>query len=426
MSKRRGLVLFALFAALFLVMNRASYRGYFQADDLETLSWAPRLPAADYLAAVFSPRFQTDNFRPVPHFFYHALEPVAGLDFPVYLAILQAIHLLNVWLLWLLARELGASKLPAAAACLFFGLHMALFDDFWKPMYVFDVLCGTFSLASLLLYASARWWWSFAAFWLAYKSKELAVMLPVALAAYELWYGGRRWKRLLPFLAVSLSFGAQGILFNPNRDNNYTLRFTAAALAKTGQFYAQRVFLVPYLGFLAPLAVLVWRRPRVWLGTVVLLVFFFPLLFLPGRLLSAYCYLPFSGLALALSGIAEGTPPAALAAFLVLWAPADLRELRLRRAVTLAHDQRVEIWVEAIRQFALQEPVVGTVVYKGRIAGFEPWGVAGTLRYFLHRPDLPVQDADDPGAPEILAGPDTALLLWDAGANRLSVKWPGR
>ena len=94
---------------------------------------------------------------------------------------LQAFHLLNVWLLWLVARRLGAPPFAAAAACLFFGLHMALFDDFWKPMYIFDVLCATFCLLSLWCYASERWVLSFAAFWLAYKSKELAVMLPAVL-----------------------------------------------------------------------------------------------------------------------------------------------------------------------------------------------------------------------------------------------------
>lgn len=158
MSKRGSLILWVLFAALFLTVNRASYQGYFQADDLLTLSWAPHLPAANYLVAALSPRFQPDNFRPVAHFFYHALEAVAGLNFPVYLAALQTIHLLNVWLLWLLARQLGASKPAAAFACLFFGLNMALFDDFWKPMFIFDVLCATFCLASLLLFARGNWW----------------------------------------------------------------------------------------------------------------------------------------------------------------------------------------------------------------------------------------------------------------------------
>ena len=186
------------------------------------------------------------------HYYFHAVEEIAGLNFPVYVAVLQAFHLLNVWLLWLVARRLGAPPFAAAAACLFFGLHMALFDDFWKPMYIFDVLCATFCLLSLWCYASERWVLSFAAFWLAYKSKELAVMLPAVLLVFEIWFGKRRWKPLVPFFLTSLSFGVQGMLRNPNHDNDYTFRFTAAALSKTSVFYAGRIFLIPYLGFVTP------------------------------------------------------------------------------------------------------------------------------------------------------------------------------
>src|SRR5262249_19142363 len=152
----------------------------------------------------------------------------AGLDFPVYVAVIQAIHVLNVWLLWLVIRRLGAGTTAAAAACCFFGLHMALFDNVWKPMYVFDVLCATFCLASLLFWIDGRWIPSLIAFWFAYKCKELAVMLPLVLAIAR-----PRWKQLVPFFAVSLSFGLQGMIRNPNLDNDYTFRFTLAALGKT-------------------------------------------------------------------------------------------------------------------------------------------------------------------------------------------------
>ena len=245
---------------------------------------------------------------------------------------IHAFHLLNVWLLWLVARRLGRRPVAAAAACLFFGLHMALFDDFWKPMYVFDVLCATFCLLSLWCYARERWVLSFAAFWLAYKSKELAVMLPVVLAAYELWFGKRRWKPLVPFFLTSLSFGLQGMWGNPNKDNDYTFRFTAEALAKTSVFYAGRVFLLPYLGFAVPVFALVARNRRTWFGLAMTALFFLPLLFLPGRMFSAYCYLPFAGLAIALTGVAEAASPAAVVLFLALWLPMDIHELPLAAA----------------------------------------------------------------------------------------------
>ena len=57
MSKRAGVFLFLLLAALFLLVNRGAYQGYFQDDEIDNLSWAPRLPAVDYLKAALSPRF---------------------------------------------------------------------------------------------------------------------------------------------------------------------------------------------------------------------------------------------------------------------------------------------------------------------------------------------------------------------------------
>src|ERR1700738_2202445 len=133
MSKRLGLVLFLAFAALFLIVNRAAYKGYFQDDEIDNLSWTRFLPATEFMKGPIPPRFCPNNFRPVGHFYFHAAERAFGLNFPGYVAVIHAIHLLNVWLLWLLARGLGAPPLAAARACLFFGLHMALFDNLWKP-----------------------------------------------------------------------------------------------------------------------------------------------------------------------------------------------------------------------------------------------------------------------------------------------------
>jgi hypothetical protein len=366
----------------------------------------------------------------VGHYYFHAVEELAGLDFPVYVAVLHAFHLLNVWLLWLLARRLGATAFATAAACLFFGLHMALFDNFWKPMYVFDVLCATFCLLSLWCYASERWVLSFAAFWLAYKSKELAVMLPVVLLAFEIWFGKRRWKPLAPFFLTSLSFGVQGILGNPNRDNDYTFRFTAAALATTSVFYAGRVFLIPYLGFVVPAIAFLARghmssARRTWFGLAAMGSFLFPVLFLPGRVFSGYCYLPFAGLAIAITGLAEAASPAALGLFLALWLPMDIHELRLRRRDTLANDDEVRTWMSAVGRFAAGKQRVDAFVFSGTPAGFHQWGIEGTLKYFYERNDLTVKPIGGPDAAALIATRRVAMLNWDAARKRLDIVMRG-
>lgn len=413
MSRRTGLILFLLFAAAFLVVNRGAYRGYFQDDEIDNLSWTPHLPASDYLEAVLTPRFFPNNFRPVGHFYFRETEHFCGLDFPRYVAVIHVLHLLNVWLIWLLARRLGARPWPAAAACLFFGFHMALFDALWKPMYVLNVLCATFCLLSLLCYARGRWVLAFASFWLAYKAKELAVMLPVVLACYEIGFGQRRWKPLVPFFAASLSFGLQGLLLNPNRDNDYTFRFTLAALAKTGRFYAERIFLVPYLGLALPLAAWVAANRRTFFGLAMMGLFFFPLLFLPGRLFAAYCYVPFIGLAVALAGICETARPAFVALFLALWLPQDLHVLRVERRETLARDTQVRAWMTALGTFAKYGPPVEAFVFSGAPAGFERWGVEGALKYFYKRGDLRIYADGEPAATQALASSRVAIMTWD-------------
>ncbi|HLK68696.1 MAG TPA: hypothetical protein VKU19_34935 [Bryobacteraceae bacterium] len=421
MSRRTGAVLFALLAVLFLAVNRNAYRGYFQDDELDTLSWARYGSAADYLKAAVSPRFQENNFRPAGHFYFHESAQLFGLDFPKYVAGIHLLHLLNVWLVWMLARSLAASPLAAGLGAAFFAFHMALFDAVWKPMYVFDVLCATFCLASLLLYARQRWVWSFVAFWMAYKSKELAVMLPIVLACYEIWFGKRRWRPLLVFFAAAFSFGLQGLLFNPNRDNEYTFRFTLTALAKTSVYYAGRVFLVPYLGFVLPLAAL-HRGRRVWFGLAMAGLFFFPLLFLPGRVFAAYCYLPFTGIAIALTGLAEGVRPVWIGLLVLAWIPLEVHSLRVQERATLARDRDVREWVTTVEAFAKSNPAIDGVVADGAPDGFARWGVEGALKYVFNQYDLKVSYAGDPEAAAMEKSGKVVLLHWDEGHHRLEVR----
>ena len=48
-------------------------------------------------------------------------------------------------------------------------------------MFVYDVLCTTFALISILAYAHRQWVVSFVAFWVAMKAKEFGIVVPVVL-----------------------------------------------------------------------------------------------------------------------------------------------------------------------------------------------------------------------------------------------------
>src|SRR5207237_6965307 len=107
----------------------------------------------DFITPLLTPRFFENNFRPVGHLSYWFMGRLAGLTFPPYILVIHAVHLINVVLLWLLLRRLELPPAADATGVLFFAFHMAAFDVYWKFMYVFDLLCGTFCLLSLLAYA---------------------------------------------------------------------------------------------------------------------------------------------------------------------------------------------------------------------------------------------------------------------------------
>jgi hypothetical protein len=298
---------------------------------------------------------------------------------------------------------------------------MAAFDTVWKPMYIFDVLCTLFCLSSVLLYARGRWILSFAAFWLAYKSKELAVMLPAVLWLYEFWFGERRWARLIPFFAVSVSFGVQGILLNPNRDNDYTLRFTPRAAWTSMRYYAGRIFLLPLAGFaLIPLALLV-RKRAVWFGLASMALFFFPLLFLPGRLYAAYTYLPLTGLAVAAASIAALDAATLLAICALLWIPWNIHHLRRARRYALDAAGQNRTYLNAIAAYAATSPASRFYLYDGAPPEMRPWGIEGALRYFTRRNDLKILSVEDRAAPEVLKSDAFTILGWDAPGRQLRI-----
>jgi len=415
--------LFVLLAGVFLIVNRGAYKGYFQDDELDNISWTRQVPLGEYAKAALTPRFETNNFRPVGHFYFREGAEWFGLDFPKYVVVIHAIHLLNVWLVWILLRRLGIQPWAAAAACVFFALHMALFDALWKPMYVFDLLCATFCLASILLFTQGRWILSFAAFWLAYKSKELAIMLPAVLACYELWFGKRRWKVLIPFFLVSLSFGLQGLLLNPNhsQNNDYTFRFSASALARTSVYYSSRIFLIPYLGVALPVIAL-WmaRNRRTWFGLATMGLFLSLMLFLPGRLSGAYGYLAFTGLAIVFASLAEASRPVSVAVFFLLWLPVNYASLREQRRATLAHGDLVRVWVTALEQYKDRGGGAQAFVYSGEPAGFHWWGVAGAVRY-LFPAVTDVYAAGDPVTPQAFEQRKVAVLTWRPAPPRLDI-----
>lgn len=409
-------------AALFFAANRGAYEGFFSGDDLDNLYWTRHASIHGFLQALVSPFYSKVNFRPVGHLYFWTLGRLADFHFPAYVAVLQALHLLAAGLVFVAARTLGAARRGALAASLFFVFHMALFDAFWKPMFIFDVLCGIFCVASLILWIRGRRLWSFAAFLFAYKSKELAVMLPAALLLYEFTVGERRWKRLLAFLAVSASFGLQALAFRHAGDV-YTLRLTPASLWMTLSFYATRVMVTAWLAPLV-LALAFLRDRRVWFGLGAAALLLVPLLALPGRLFAVYWYAPMTAVALAAAAAAQRLRWQWLALIIAAWLGFNFTEMRKLRRAALTDAQEARSFWEQLQAKRNEISRAEIVMFDGWPRQFDWWGCWAAIRLTSGNAALDWVSGEDPQLAQKLAGKRTALLAWRAPSRRLSVLEP--
>jgi hypothetical protein len=406
-----------LLALAFIAANRAAWRGYFSADDLDNILQTRSAPAVLFLKALVDPRLSDVNFRPVGHGVYKLL---AGfrLDFRPYLAALQGLHLLNLALLALLLRRLGATERGTWAGVIFHAFQLSCFAAYWKPMYVFDVVCATFVLLALLCYLHGRWLLGLVPFWLAFKAKEPAIALPAALLLYEFMLGRRRWRRTLPYAAVSLLFGAQALLHHgPVTD--YTLRFTPAALWQTLAFYSSRILLLPYAGAALILTAVLVRDRRVRFGLAALALLMGPMWFLPSRLNAVYLYLPLIGAAIALAFAAERHHWSWTATAFAIWIPANYLLAKPLRNVELTAAIENRAYVQQAAQLAAS----AAVVYDGHPQWLERWGVEAA--FHLARPGRQVASAQSEAGKRLLGQPNVAVVAWNDAERRLMVSQSG-
>ena len=419
----RPVLLFVVIAALFLIANRGAYKGYFGDDEFDNLALTRAIGPGDAVKGLLSPRYYENNFRPVGHLFYRALAATSGLHFSPYISTLHLLHLANVVLLWLILRRLALPFWAAAAALVFFAFHMAVFDIYWRPEYVYDLLCGTFCLAALFFWLDDRWILSLLAFWLAYRSKEIAVMLPAALAAYEFLLGKRRWLRLAPFFAISLWFGVQGLLVATHLNSAYSMHLHPADVTKSLLFYSSRVFLVPAVAALLLLAipplVAIFTRDRVlWFGLIAFAALLTPMLLLSERLSGAYLYVPLIGLSIAIGAIAaHRRATLAVAGALVLWIPWNYVNLRRFRREALSQVDDRRHYVATLSELVLSQPHLISFLYLD--GPFLESGALGVIRWLHPGVDILMAREDGPDRSKILDQPEIALLYWNRQAHRL-------
>ena len=400
-------------AALFWIANRGAYKGFFSGDDLDTIYWTQKSHWSDFARGVLSPRLHESNFRPTAHTLYQVWTRTFGLHYPPYVATVQAIHLLNALLLFWLLRRLKFGEWPSLAGVLFWVFHLSLYDTFWKPMYVYDVLCGTFALVTLLAWTADLYIPAVLAFWLAIKAKEHAIFLPPVLLAYEYWLGGKRWKRLTPFFAISVLFGVQALLQVRPADHPYRFEFSPRALWQTIPFYAPGLLVLPF--------VWVSKDKRSWFGLALLAAMIATLFFLPGRKFNAYLYVPLLGLAICVAAWFERTPRAVGAVAIVVWLAVCFFQMRNYRRAELTFAAENRTFFEQMKSYGPTLTEAEVYAADSPPVGLSWWGVSAIIRILSGKHDATVFPSDWTGLREKAKGKAVVQLAWNPATRKLFV-----
>jgi hypothetical protein len=190
-------------------------RTYFAADDMMNMGQYFLLGPWKALGAQFL--LWKGFYRPMGAAFYLPLYHWFGLNPVPFQATIFIILGVNAILLYWLAVTLGAGGLAAGLAALVVAYHAGLTNLVYNVDMVYDVLCFLFFIGAMLVYVRTREQgrrldWRQAALFLvlylcALNSKEMALTMPLVLAAYE-WCYQRRERRWWTLVAVTSALAA--------------------------------------------------------------------------------------------------------------------------------------------------------------------------------------------------------------------------
>jgi hypothetical protein len=185
-------------AGYFCYQARFSLRAEFTHDDLMNCWRAVFDPLATHLrdCVVFF-RF-SDSYRPFPELVYRAAFRLSGFNlFPLRVLLLVVMGL-NILLTYSFTRRLTHSREVGVLAALLGSYHGNLTVFYFNTGFLYDIFCFFFYFSALVFYLRIRQagrllrWHELVAFCglyvLALDSKELAVSLPVVIAAWEMLF----------------------------------------------------------------------------------------------------------------------------------------------------------------------------------------------------------------------------------------------
>ena len=230
-SPIHALLVFIAFGWLLLFAHNG-LTAPFSGDDLMNLhGYLSRTPVSLMLDNL---RYWSTSYRPLGGLFYVALYSWFGFDPLPFRVACFGLLALNLSLLRRFTLGLSGSREVAFLALLISAYHAWFVDLYYSTGTVYDLLCYSFYLGAFNVYLKVRAeglvlsWRRLgvvAAFYVcALNAKEMAVSLPVMLAAYEILYHGRLCREgrgvlvtgllTVPYIAGKL-MGAGSLVENP-------------------------------------------------------------------------------------------------------------------------------------------------------------------------------------------------------------------
>jgi hypothetical protein len=197
-SPINAVLVFIAFGWLLLFAHNGLW-AQFSGDDLTNLhEYLSRSPVS---LIVDNLRYWSTSYRPLGGLFYVALYRLFGFDPLPFRVVCFGLLALNLGLLWRFTLRLSGSREVAFLALLLAGFHAWFVDLYYSTGTVYDLLCYSFYLGAFNLYLGVRAQGLALAtrhlgiltalYVCALNAKEMAVSLPVLLAAYEVIYHGR-------------------------------------------------------------------------------------------------------------------------------------------------------------------------------------------------------------------------------------------
>jgi hypothetical protein len=330
--------------------------GFFT-DDLLNLYFPWLKPWSGLLTDAAFPFRNTH--RPFGGLVYRALFDAFGLNPAPYRAVCFCLVSANLAIAFFLSRRLLGSSLAALPAAMLFSFHAYMAEVFYSTTILYDLLSFLFVFGALLWYASIRdagrfprwveWLGLSVLYTFALGSKELSVILPALVVAYELSFHGKPRGRVFyagmaapvaltaAFLVQRLA-GPSAVATNPAFAMNLS-RAPSNALHYAGlllfQGHPAGPLLMVALGVLVLLCAVLSRAGR--FGGFVFLAGSFPVLLIEPRSLYAL-YLPYFGFCLMCASLPGRIPFAALLViplnayhlpFATRWMPLEQRKAEL-------------------------------------------------------------------------------------------------